>query len=762
MEGHVKLGPYNDIRPYLINSARSDYTRANANQMADKLGTGAGDYSDLTSWTAHTEDDWQAGIGKRDVDAGGMLYSESETRYPNRLQLPLALVAANQADATNFALNTGYAPGVLKAESTMAIGTTQTYSAIAKAIKGNGTKLIGVHILLNNSDAVDSWTIALFSSTGSPAVPNSAIRTVVEYSDSFIGYTNHYITFDDTLTNGTTYHIVVYPTTATQTMNIAVDTSGASAADLTSVYNGSAWTGAYTGARFLMEPVMSMPVATAAVSKMIYFPATGYMYAAAGAVLYRQTDDTAKWVTLHTLGATITDLFTDGSVLFIGLGDVTAHVQMISDETLSTPGTPVAARLFCSWSLGYLWRAINNVVYRTSDGATWSGPFEICPTGFAINGMAGQGDYLFVSCDDALYYVGYGDAVYVVTPWGQLNPAEKFGANMVNWQGSLYIPIAQGIIRSDASAMLPVGPDLGEGLPLFRSGNIGGLATQNNWLYCTVIGTGGASSVWAYNGQGWHFVAVAPTADLLYFTSIYYNRKQQRLYLGTNAGAIFYVVAVDSPNTIDIGTVTYTATTGSIETDKIFGGLRDVDKDMESVTILGDDIDDDHTVQVYWQDDASETWELLGEVTESGQELRWDDYTTRPNTKAIKLGLVLNAKNSLIPTGTPVVRAIRLKYHNMVTDTFRWGLSIRVSDNQIMVDGVPNTYTAAQMITHLDAMTKQVAPIIFEDLDGLLYECKILNAQRNIDKTSWENGEKVTTYIYRLTIEQVTNGYYSV
>ena len=62
------------------------YLRSNANQLAAKIGTGAGEYSDLESWTAFSMDDWQAGVGKKDPTAGGFLYGESETRWPNRLQ----------------------------------------------------------------------------------------------------------------------------------------------------------------------------------------------------------------------------------------------------------------------------------------------------------------------------------------------------------------------------------------------------------------------------------------------------------------------------------------------------------------------------------------------------------------------------------------------------------------------------------------------------------------------------------------------------
>jgi hypothetical protein len=455
--------------------------------------------------------------------------------------------------------------------------------------------------------------------------------------------------------------------------------------------------------------------------------------------------------------ADITDLHTDGETLYIGLGDSTDYETMDGAESFTTASEP--ARLFTRWN-GYLWRAINNEVYYTADGSTWTGPVEVCPAGFSVNGLSGQGDYMMVACDDALYYIGYADLVYTVTPWGQLDPSENNGAGMVNWQGALYIPLNAGIIRYDASTMLPVGPDLGEGLPLNRSGAIGALATQNNWLYCLVRATAGASTVWAYNGQGWHYVTEAPTNDELYFTSIHYRRTNQKLYLGTNKGVIFTVVATDSPNQIDLDTLAYTSPYGTIETDWFYGGL-DVDKDWESVLVMGDDIDADHPVRVYWLDEDSDAWEYLGEITESGMELRWDDYSTRPISKQLCIGLGLYAKSSINYQGTPIIRAVRVKFHNMVTDTWRWSIPLQVSDRQTMLDGDLNTYTAAQMITHLDACTKQVPPVIYQDVTGTQYECKIVDASRQVDKLEYIDGEIVTSFVYRLSLEQVTEAAYT-
>jgi hypothetical protein len=757
--GHIRLGPYNDIRSYMLlqNPGPLPIARSNANQLATKLGQGAGDYSDLTSWTAFAQDDWQAGVGKRDPDAGGFLFAEAETRWANKLQLGNALVAAVQSDPTNYPLNTDCAPGVLKAESSVAVGTTQAIKRIAKGFEGNGTKLSGVHICLQNDDTLTSVSIQIHTLTAGN--PDVELELVTEVLDDTIGPGNHYIPLDENTVDGNLYSISIYPTVAGETMNLPIDTSSDDpASDGYIYYTGSGWL-TYTGGRPLLEPVMGMPPSTEAINKMAYFPANGYMYAAAGEKLYRKSADSAVWaLAVAAFASDITDLYVLGDTLLVGLGDSTNFQTMSSLEAFTAKAVP--GRIFVNWN-GLLYRAVGNDVYYTNDLSTWSSAIEVCPAGFLINGMQGQQDYLFCACDDGLYYVGFVDQVRSVTDWGQLNPTEKLGEGMVNWQGALYIPVAQGVIRYDAGNMLPVGPDLGEGLPLFRVGNIGALATQNNYLYCSVKATGGSSSVWAFNGQGWHHIATLPSADTLWITSIAYHRPKQRLYIGTNAGVIFYVAAIDSPTNIDIDAVTYTSTYGTLETDWIRGGLATVAKDFESVMLLGDDIDDDHPIRVYWKDDASTDWEYLGEITESGQELRWDDYTTRPNSKAIKLGLGLYAKSTLLYSGTPIIRAVRLKYHSMITDWWRWNMQIAVHDKQTMLDGTYNDYTTAQMIAHLDALAKQVAPVIFEDVDGTDYEVKVLDAIRSLDKSEMINGVLTNSYTYNVALEQVTQATYT-
>ena len=181
--------------------------------------------------------------------------------------------------------------------------------------------------------------------------------------------------------------------------------------------------------------------------------------------------------------------------------------------------------------------------------------------------------------------------------------------------------------------------------------------------------------------------------------------------------------------------------------------MYEIYKDFESVYISGDNLSSSLYAQVYWKDDDSTDWELLGTCTSPRTELRWSDYTTRPSSRQIKIGIALYSKTA---GATPVIRAIRVKFMTMVMDRYRWSIPIEVSDNQQFPDQAFNNFNAYQMRRHLDSMIKSVPPVIFVDVDGLAYEVKVLSASEQVDKWELIDGQPVVMYTYNMTIEQAT------
>jgi hypothetical protein len=114
---------------------------------------------------------------------------------------------------------------------------------------------------------------------------------------------------------------------------------------------------------------------------------------------------------------------------------------------------------------------------------------------------------------------------------------------------------------------------------------------------------------------------------------------------------------------------------------------------------------------------------------------------------------------------TPRIHAIRVKYHLMVRDWYRWSLAVdvsgRTSSTQQMAEDV-NTLTASQIKTNIDALATQVPPFQYQDVDENIYLVKVNDA--NFTYTKYVHAEQTsTTYwegVYRLVIEQVRPGEY--
>jgi hypothetical protein len=145
-------------------------------------------------------------------------------------------------------------------------------------------------------------------------------------------------------------------------------------------------------------------------------------------------------------------------------------------------------------------------------------------------------------------------------------------------------------------------------------------------------------------------------------------------------------------------------------------------------------------------------------VTSNRQELRWDDLATRPNSRQLKLAITMTTDEY---GETPVVNAIRVKYQPMVMDRYRWSLPLSISDYAQMVDNSTSPYTAAQQTTHLDSLITRVPPFIFEDVDALQYEVKVLAATESLQTYDLINGLTKLEKVYQLTLEQVTTSTYS-
>jgi hypothetical protein len=372
--------------------------------------------------------------------------------------------------------------------------------------------------------------------------------------------------------------------------------------------------------------------------------------------------------------------------------------------------------------------------------------------------MAGFGQYLYVATDEALYYVAPGDQVVGLFPWSTID--ERNGRGMVVHQGALYIPVAGRILRySEDGSLQDIWINRDDDFNNQRLGAIAALAGLSSWLVAGVNGTTDAesASVWAYTQQGWHHLATLPPSFRL--RSLYYDRVRSRLWIATDAWAIFYIHAPDwAINPYNDDDSLYMPH-GWMETGRIYSGLRELRKDWESVRVFGEFTTATDAV-VYYRDADTTDWTSLGTAAVDGEELRWSDYDERPSGRWLKLGLLLRTSSA---TSTPKVEAIATKLLPMITDRRSWNLAIMVHDDQEMIDGDTNTYTADEMIAHLRGLVEQVPPFIFEDVTGDQYEVKVTGSAENISQYEWLDAAQSVRimWVVEVAVEQVTVGTYN-
>lgn len=787
-EGHIRLGvTAATLRDYLLVEPRQ-YRATSANPMAARVSTGS-QYGDLQAWSTFLMADWQAGGGKVAAEAGGFLFGEAETRVPQQIILPAAL-GCSQMNLITGATNEqcAYLPSAAGAVSAVNIGGTgnPTRLSFSISVYGDATlgwrpEISGVAFYGYAPDGV-GLTAALYdNSSGQPGTQvASGTATAATYRP---GYQWYWIplsaVYNPASINGNvTFHWVIYPTSNSNTITFA---QGDAYGGGSYTYDGATWsansgdpffvykrpwpntsvygTRRHAGIRGLFIDTSTDEVCAFTAHQSL---TTDELVSAPLCLRYNSTTD--LWQYTQTTGVVqfsgVTPDDVGGPTLYDGVVYIPQGSQY-STWTLSgnTGGTSTNdAHLFCSWA-GYLWRAYNNQLWYSTDGSTWTAiANDVGPSDYRIRGMAGLGQYLYVATDEALYYVAPGDVAVGLFPWSTID--EGNGVGMVVHQGALYIPVAGRILRySEDGSLQDVWVNRDDDLNNRRLGKITALAGLSSWLVAGVNGTTSSdpASVWAFTQQGWHHMATLPPSFQI--RSLYYDRVRSRLWIASDEWAIFYVHAPDwALNPYNDSNSTYMPH-GWMEIGRVYGGLRELRKDWESVRTFGEFTATGQELTVYWQDAGTPSWTSLGTVTEDAQELRWSDYSTRPAGRWLRLGFLLATDD---PTETPKVEAVATKLLPMVTDREAWNLSIAISDDQEMVDGEINPYTASEMIAHLRGLVQQVPPFIFEDVDGTQYEVKVVGAARSLQQFEYLPGGTKLQYVYALTLEQVTADVYAV
>jgi hypothetical protein len=583
--------------------------------------------------------------------------------------------------------------------------------------------------------------------------------------------------------------IVVYPTTGGESFTWS---AGESAYAYNSpVYNGSTWSDlGTTPAKSLSFIVGGANLGEHATNDKTagggFFRFNGSLYAFAANKIWRYDDAasspsaTEYWEEITSLDD---NLSTTGAVVFdnlvyFGNGGLTTTDYDRMNTSHVVTSTALNGKIFAKFK-GLLWRAYTNYVEYSEDGTTWEptatfgDPIYVTDDSDSVTGLCGMGEIMYAATTAGLVPIYPGDAITGGITWGSLHAQN--GMRMVEFEGALYALVNGRVVRyTEDGSMQDVWMSRDEDTLVGRIGKVWDIEKVNNWLFALVEAavTGGKPTVWAYQNNSWHHIATLPPNTISSLTGVvsnydlFYDRTTNRLWIMTQDQLTYWIYIPDyALNPYNDAASTYMRTAW-VEWDWFDSPILEAPKDYESVTIMGENFTSTQYVQVYWKDDDSTTWELLGTCNSNIEELRWGPppYTTRPNTKRFKLGFLLVSDSA---TETPRIRAFRVKYHLMVSDWFRWNIQVDVSGRSgslaMTADGTRHTLTNSQIKANLDALVKQVAPFLFMDVDGTYYEVKVTDA--NFAYSKWEYNESTSNSwwegVYNIVIEQVTQGTYT-
>lgn len=761
--GHVSL----DSKEYRL---RNPPVQTLANQMAPRIASGESEYSSLDLWSAWIQEDWTAGIGNLNPNRSqGVLYGESETRVPSQMILPPLLRQYDLRTKNATTADCRYMPEDMAGTITVGAGG---YAKVAFQFHTSTTPGFDkpVFWLYASIGAINiSFNIYTDVSNAPGVLAENGYYDSQQAGKGYYWHGFHIAIEISALAANTDYWAVIEPDTPTDTFTIGYGSTGYNKAMMQ--WTGSAWS-SVTG-KYLMYSSEYFRLGGGALG-CGFFRFNNKLYCYSSGAVHDLDTVNMDWESTGTLvdQSAITSAVTWNDKVYFGNGGVTTTDYNTMSTAEAFTSTGVNGSLFAKHA-GYLWRAYLNQVWYSSDGTTWVGPFDVGDPGYEITGMAGLGQNMYFANAEGLFYLAPGDFVVGVAPWGSDDPEN--GRRMIAYQGALYITVGGRVMRfTEDGSLQDVWVSREDDLVENRIGKVWDMCIMNNWL--VVIVSAGSSLVllptmWAMSGSNWHHIATLPfvggnqVVDNYSDYAVYYDRVTQKLWAITPNQTPFAIYVPDyTLNPYNDPFYTYMPSAW-VEWDWFYGPVRENDKDMDSVTLMGENLSANQYISVYWKDDGSTDWELLGTATTDTKELRWP-ITTRPDTKRLKLGFLLRTTDG---SETPRLRAFRLKYMTMVKDWFRWNLNIDVSGGlngrsyQEMLNGERNTYSASQIKANLDALAKSTPPFIYTDVDGLIYLVKAQAATFNYDKVLYNSGmsNKEWEGTYSITIEQVTSGTYT-
>jgi len=353
------------------------------------------------------------------------------------------------------------------------------------------------------------------------------------------------------------------------------------------------------------------------------------LYVSSGASIYRYNTGTVTWELVNTAAVTVTALVAFAGALYAALGDSNDMIYSTTGSSGQWANT-ISSRRY-TWLRaynGYLWGA------KASGGASAVGvsatpttltsweDLTAATSDVVLTGLVGFQDSVMVLSTRGLYGIST-RYVYQVHDWSVDEVADN-GKNAIVWvaDGRLHIPLRSGLNAYDGVRMVPVGPDLGEGLPVGEQGRIAAMVGTRTWLFAAIdAGTSGRSAIYAYNGEGWHCLIKAANVGkrirAIFLESITSSVGFARLWWFEDSLPHYVEFPDSTDNPRKISGIRF-ASQGQLTGTRVGGELAQIKKELHNVIVTTEDCSSGQIVDVYVDSDGSDNWLKIGTINQNG------------------------------------------------------------------------------------------------------------------------------------------------
>jgi hypothetical protein len=431
----------------------------------------------------------------------------------------------------------------------------------------------------------------------------------------------------------------------------------------------------------------------------------GNTYFTQGTYLYRILDADGTITLLGSMPDVVTDMKVFGSCLYIACGLDSPYVYMSTAEafTISVPSDDAGPEFFVEYDSTHLGKITSTGAFRyaTAPNATasaWTACGAISDlTGATVKGLFMGPDATgtlipYVVTTKGLYAADITNAKFLAT--GLMVPESEYnGFGYCYWRGDIYYSQGMNVLKYNpqAGTITEVGVISDDGLPMWTGTDqyISAFIPGRYRLYALshVISRAGITTLYAYNGQGWHSYWTPGTISLDMHAGIVSDTYAYRLWFDWNS--TIYWIAEEQNN---LPPKKCTGSTYENETANIIGihvysgfngGSKVYQKTGKAINLYLTDITADEPVAVSYKIDTAPT------VLSSGWTTLTPTTTLADGVNEFKLGgtaglrfyaiwIKVALTRGATDTKSPNIRALTISYL-MDDDYWMWDCNIDTS-----------------------------------------------------------------------------------